>query len=82
MQKIITLKSLNLEYIYKYEKINMRMKKMKMYKAKDVDSYIASSGREASPKLKEIRKIIKSTIPKAEEGISRGVPSIKNLKKT
>ena len=43
---------------------------MKMSKPKDVDSYIANSGREARPKLKEIRKIIKSTIPKAEEGIS------------
>ena len=53
------------------------MRKMKMYKAKDFDSYIANSGREARPKLKEIRKIIKSTIPKAEEGISWGVPFYK-----
>ena len=50
---------------------------MKMYKAKDVDSYIANSGREARPKLKEIREIIKSTIPKVEEGISWGVPFYK-----
>ena len=50
---------------------------MKMYKAKDVDSYIANSGREARLKLKEIRKIIKLTIPKAEEGISWGVPFYK-----
>ena len=48
----------------------MRRKKMKMYKAKDVDSYIANSGREAHPKLKEIREIIKSTTPEVEEGIS------------
>ena len=47
---------------------------MKMSKPKDVDSYIANSEREARPKLKEIRKIIKSTIPKVEEGISWGVP--------
>jgi len=47
---------------------------MKMSKPKDVDSYIANSDREARPKLKEIRKIIKSTIPKVEEGISWGVP--------
>ena len=47
------------------------------YSAKDVDSYIASSGREARPKLKEIREIIKSTIPKVEEGISWGVPFYK-----
>ena len=48
-----------------------------MYKAKDVDSYIASSGEEARSKLKEIREIIKSTIPKVEEGISWGVPFYK-----
>ena len=50
---------------------------MRMYKAKDVDSYIANSGREARSKLKEIREIIKSTIPKVEEGISWGVPFYK-----
>ena len=46
-------------------------------KPKDVDSYIANSGREARPKLEEIRKIIKSTIPEAEEGISWNVPIYK-----
>jgi len=50
---------------------------MKNYSAKDVDDYIASSIREAHSKLKEIRKIIKSTIPKVEEGISWGVPFYK-----
>ena len=48
-----------------------------MSKPKDVDSYIANSGREAYPILKEIREIIKSTIPKVEEGISWGVPFYK-----
>jgi len=48
-----------------------------MSKPKDVGSYIADSDGEARPKLKEIRKIIKSTIPKAEEGISYGVPFYK-----
>ena len=57
----------------------MRRRKMKMYKAKDVDSYIANSGREARPKLKEIREIIKSTIPKVEEGLRWGVPFYKYL---
>ena len=51
--------------------------KMKMSKPKDVDSYIANSGREARPILKEIREIIISTIPKVEEGISWGVPFYK-----
>jgi len=47
------------------------------YGAKDVDSYIASSGRESRPKIKELRKIIRATIPKVEEGISWGVPFYK-----
>ena len=50
---------------------------MKNYKAKDVDEYIASAGMEAQPTLKEIRKIIKSAVPKAEESISWGVPFYK-----
>lgn len=50
---------------------------MRNYKAKDVDAYIAGSDREARPTLKELRKIIKSTIPKAEEKISWGVPFYK-----
>jgi len=45
-----------------------------MSKPKDVDSYIANSSREARPILKEIREIIKSTIPKAEERIWYSVP--------
>jgi uncharacterized protein YdhG (YjbR/CyaY superfamily) len=44
---------------------------------KDVDSYIASSGMQARPKLEELRKIIKSTVPKAEEGINWGFPFYK-----
>lgn len=47
---------------------------MKNYKAKDVDSYISSSPEEARPTLKELRLLIKSTIPNVEEGISWGVP--------
>lgn len=50
---------------------------MRNYRAKDVDSYIASSAPESRPTLKELRKIIKSTIPKAEEKISWGVPFYK-----
>jgi uncharacterized protein len=48
-----------------------------MHKPKDVDSYIAHSDKEARPKLNEIRNVIKFTIPKAEEGISWGVPFYK-----
>jgi len=47
---------------------------MRNYKAKDVDSYIASASREARPTLRAIRRIITSTIPKVEERISWGVP--------
>lgn len=43
-------------------------------KPKDVDSYIANAAEEAQPTLKEIRKLIKSTIPEAEEAIKWGVP--------
>lgn len=50
---------------------------MKMSKPEDVDSYIAGSGSEARPILEELRKIIKSTVPEAEEGISWGVPFYK-----
>lgn len=48
-----------------------------MTKPKDVDSYIANSGREARLIMEELRKIIKSTIPEAEEGISYSVPFYK-----
>ncbi len=50
---------------------------MNMSKPKDVDSYIANSDKEARPVLEELRRIIKSTIPKAEEGISWNVPFYK-----
>lgn len=50
---------------------------MRNYSAKDVDSYIASSEPDARPTLEELRTIVKSTIPKAEEGISWGVPFYK-----
>jgi uncharacterized protein len=40
----------------------------------DVDSYIARSASQARPKLEELRKIIQSSIPKAEEKIWYGVP--------
>ncbi len=48
-----------------------------MKKAKDVDSYIADSDKEARPILEELRKIIRSTIPEAEETIWYGVPFYK-----
>ncbi len=44
---------------------------------KDVDSYIANSGSKARPILEEIRKIVKSAVPKVEEGISYGFPFYK-----
>ena len=50
---------------------------MRNYGAKDVDAYIAGSAKNARPTLKEIRNVITSTIPKAEEGISWGVPFYK-----
>ncbi|MHB8793338.1 MAG: iron chaperone [Thermoleophilia bacterium] len=47
---------------------------MQNYTAKDVDEYIASSDEEARPKLEELRKLTKATVPDAEEKISWGVP--------
>ncbi len=49
----------------------------RMSKPKDVDSYIAHSAIQARPKLREVRELIQSTIPNAEEGISYGVPFYK-----
>ena len=45
-----------------------------MKKAKDVDEYIAEAPKEVRGKLKELRAIIKSAAPKAEERISYGMP--------
>ena len=50
---------------------------MRNYQAKNVDEYIAGAPKEAQPKLREVRAIIKSAVPKAEEGISWGVPFYK-----
>ena len=50
---------------------------MKNYRAKDVDTYIAEQAEEARPILGEIREIITSTIPQAEEGILWGYPFYK-----
>jgi uncharacterized protein YdhG (YjbR/CyaY superfamily) len=50
---------------------------MKNYSAKDVEAYIASMGKEAQPHLKELRKVIKAAVPKAEESISWGIPFYK-----
>ena len=45
-----------------------------MKKAKDVDEYIAKAPKEVRGNLKELRAIIKSVAPKAEERISYGMP--------
>ncbi len=47
------------------------------YGTKDVDAYIAESAEEARPKLEELRRLVRSTVPEAEEGISWGVPFFK-----
>lgn len=50
---------------------------MKMSKPETVDAYIASSASDARPVMEELREIITSTIPEAEEGISWNVPIYK-----
>jgi uncharacterized protein YdhG (YjbR/CyaY superfamily) len=51
---------------------------MRNYKAENVDSYIASAEPQARPTLEELRRIVKSTVPDAEESISWGVPFYKH----
>ncbi|MFA5775804.1 MAG: DUF1801 domain-containing protein [Ilumatobacteraceae bacterium] len=50
---------------------------MSRSKPPDVETYINNSAREARSSLREIRKVIRSTIPKVEEGINYGVPFYK-----
>ncbi len=45
-----------------------------MHKAKSVDEYIDSAPESVQGKLKELRRAIRSTAPKAEEKISYGMP--------
>ncbi|HKV88168.1 MAG TPA: DUF1801 domain-containing protein [Candidatus Dormibacteraeota bacterium] len=42
--------------------------------SKDVDAYIAAAPKAAQPKLTQLRKIIRSAAPKAEERISYKMP--------
>jgi uncharacterized protein YdhG (YjbR/CyaY superfamily) len=48
-----------------------------MPKPRDVDAYIAAAPGEIRPKLEEVRTVIRAAVPKAEEGISWGVPFYK-----
>ncbi len=50
---------------------------MEKLKPKDVDSYIANSNTQAREIMVELRKMIKSTVPEAEEVISCNVPIYK-----
>jgi len=45
-----------------------------MKKAGSVDAYIAAVPRDVKSKLKQLRRIIKSAAPKADEKISYGIP--------
>ncbi len=45
-----------------------------MLKAKSVDEYIAKAPKEVQSKLKELRKVIRSTAPLATERVSYGMP--------
>lgn len=48
-----------------------------MSKPETVDAYIANAVSEARPIMKQLREIITSTVPEAEEGISWSVPIYK-----
>lgn len=54
---------------------------MKANPAKTVDEYIDVASKEAQSLLKQMRKAIKTTAPKAEESISYGMPAYKYLGK-
>jgi len=45
--------------------------------SKDVDAYIKNARDDVRPKLKELRAIVKAVAPKADEGISYGMPYYK-----
>ena len=47
---------------------------MKSYEINSVDEYIFIAKKEAQPNLKQLRKLIKKTVPKVDERISWGVP--------
>ena len=51
---------------------------MKNDRVKNVDDYIAHSGIKARSTLEELRKIIHSTVPEVDEGISWGFPFYKH----
>ncbi|HEV8459091.1 MAG TPA: DUF1801 domain-containing protein [Gaiellaceae bacterium] len=51
---------------------------MTNYEAGDVDGYIAHADAAARPHLEELRALVRSAIPDAEEGISWGVPFYKH----
>ena len=40
----------------------------------NVDAYISAAPEEARPKLRELRKMIRTTVPEAQEGISYKMP--------
>jgi uncharacterized protein YdhG (YjbR/CyaY superfamily) len=63
------LNSASLKKVYKFHKHTHCMKK-----PSTVDEYIAAAPKELQGKLMEMRKIIKSAAPKAEERISYGMP--------
>ena len=54
---------------------------MKANPAKNVDEYIDVASKDAQSLLKQMRKAIKTTAPKAEESISYGMPAYKYLGK-
>lgn len=47
---------------------------MRNYTVKDVDEYIENAAEESRPTLNDLRRLIKSTMPEADEKISWGVP--------
>lgn len=53
---------------------NMQLNKRWSKKPTTVSAYIAAAPKRAQPRLRELRRIIKSVAPKAEEKISYAIP--------
>jgi len=55
-------------------KMTASSKDRKNFRDRNVEAYIAGAPREARPKLAQLRKIIRSAVPGAREGISYRMP--------
>lgn len=58
-------------------KVRSRVTKLSRVKFKTVDQYISTFPRDTQAILEEIRQVIRTEVPNAEEGISYNIPAFK-----